>query len=343
MTGILEDVKRQVAIANRILSAMGLATGHRLSLGHASMRVPEKPDQFVVKGRGYKLDALPAKLPENMILCDTEGRMLDGPPGSTQCFEVKIHSCVYKTRPEVNAVVHVHPTFVVLMSVLGRTIRPMAQEGVQLVAKPLPVYPHTRTVQSDEEGMEATPVWALTGPFQHHITGCIGFAFWQYYLVTGDKKWLETRGYPLLKEVADFWCSRVERNGAGHYDIKNVIGADEYAENRDNNAFTNGVAIASLRAAIKAAQVLGIAPNADWDVVATNIPLPKMPNGATAEYDGYKGIEIKQADVNLLAYPLGVITDVAQVKKDLNYYEPLYDSKNGPAMGPSVLSILHSR
>ncbi len=197
--------------------------------------------------------------------------------------------------------------------------------------------------ESDEEGMEATPVWALTGPFQHHITGCIGFAFWQYYLVTGDKKWLETRGYPLLKEVADFWCSRVERNGAGHYDIKNVIGADEYAENIDNNAFTNGVAIASLRAAIKAAQVLGIAPNADWEVVAANIPLPKMPNGATAEYDGYKGIEIKQADVNLLAYPLGVITDVAQVKKDLNYYEPLYDSKNGPAMGPSVLSILHSR
>ena len=154
MTGILDGVKRQVAIANRILSAMGLATGHRLSLGHASMRVPGTPDQFVVKGRGYTLDALPAMLPENMILCDTEGHMLDGPPGSTQCFEVKIHSCVYKTRPEVNAVVHVHPTFVVLMSVLGRTIRPMAQEGVQLVAKPLPVYPHMRTVQSDEEGMD---------------------------------------------------------------------------------------------------------------------------------------------------------------------------------------------
>jgi ribulose-5-phosphate 4-epimerase/fuculose-1-phosphate aldolase len=154
MKGILDDVKRQVAIANRILSAMGLATGHRLSLGHASMRVPGKPNQFVVKGRGYQLDALPAMLPENMILCDTDGNMLEGPPGSTQCFEVKIHSCIFKTRPEVNAVVHVHPTFVVLMSVLGRRIRPMAQEGIHLVAKALPVYPHTRTVQSDEEGMD---------------------------------------------------------------------------------------------------------------------------------------------------------------------------------------------
>lgn len=154
MSSVLEDVKYQVAIANRVLSAMGLATGHRLSLGHASMRVPGQPDRFVVKGRGYKLDALPAMLPENMILCNLEGHMIDGPPGSTQCFEVKIHSCIYKTRPDVNAVVHVHPTFVVLMSVLGRPIRPMAQEGIQLVARPLPVYPHVRTVQTDDEGMD---------------------------------------------------------------------------------------------------------------------------------------------------------------------------------------------
>ena len=75
----LDDIKRQVAIANRVLSAMGLATGHRLSLGHASMRVPGRPDQFVVKGRGYALDALPAMRPENMILCDIEGnKVIDG-------------------------------------------------------------------------------------------------------------------------------------------------------------------------------------------------------------------------------------------------------------------------
>jgi trehalose/maltose hydrolase-like predicted phosphorylase len=28
--------------------------------------------------------------------------------------------------------------------------------------------------ESADEGNEATPVWALTGPFQHHITGCVG-------------------------------------------------------------------------------------------------------------------------------------------------------------------------
>ncbi len=92
--------------------------------------------------------------------------------------------------------------------------------------------------ESSDEGSEDTPVWALTGPFQHHITGCIGWAFWKYYQVTKDKAWLRDRGYPLLKEVADFWASRVERKGPGKYEINNVIGANEWQENIDNNAFT---------------------------------------------------------------------------------------------------------
>ncbi len=154
MADTIADVRYKVAMANRVLSACGLATGHRLSLGHASMRIPGQPDQFLVKGRGYQMDALPAMKPEDMILCDLDGNMLDGPPGSTQCFEVKIHSCVYKLNPGIQSVVHVHPTFTVLMSVLGLPIRPMAQEGVQLVAKTLPLYPHTRTIQTDEEGMD---------------------------------------------------------------------------------------------------------------------------------------------------------------------------------------------
>jgi ribulose-5-phosphate 4-epimerase/fuculose-1-phosphate aldolase len=151
---MFEDVKEQVAIANRILSEFGLATGLRASLGHSSMRVPGNPDRFIVKGRGYKMDALPRMQPEDMIVCDLEGYKVEGPPGTTQCFEVKMHSCIYKTHPEVLSVTHVHPQYIILMSVLNPELKPMCQEGVQLVAKPLPVYPHVKTVQTDEEGME---------------------------------------------------------------------------------------------------------------------------------------------------------------------------------------------
>jgi trehalose/maltose hydrolase-like predicted phosphorylase len=196
--------------------------------------------------------------------------------------------------------------------------------------------------ESSDEGSEDTPVWALTGPFQHHITGCIGWAFWKYYQVTKDKLWLRDRGYPMLKEVADFWASRVERKGPGKYEINNVIGANEWQENIDNNAFTNGMAITVLRYATQAAKELGVAPDPDWEHVAQNIPILKFPDGTTKENATYDGVMIKQADVNLLAFPLDIVTDKAQVEKDLKYYEPRM-SPEGPAMGSSVLALLFAR
>jgi len=195
--------------------------------------------------------------------------------------------------------------------------------------------------ESSDEGSEDTPVWALTGPFQHHITGCIGWAFWKYYQVSKDKIWLRDRGYPMLKEVADFWASRVERKGPGKYEINNVIGANEWQENIDNNAFTNGMAITVLRYATQAAKELGIAPNPDWEHVAQNIPVLRFPDGVTKENATYDGVMIKQADVNLLAFPLDIVTG-PQVVKDLNYYEPRM-SPEGPAMGSSVLALLYAR
>jgi L-fuculose-phosphate aldolase len=65
-----------------------------------------------------------------------------------------MHSCIYKLYPGVQSVVHVHPRFTVLLTTLGQPIKPMCQEGIQLVQKPLPMYPHVKTIQTDEEGME---------------------------------------------------------------------------------------------------------------------------------------------------------------------------------------------
>ena len=196
--------------------------------------------------------------------------------------------------------------------------------------------------ESSDEGSEDTPVWALTGPFQHHISGCIGWAFWKYYQVTKDKVWLKERGYPILKEVADFWASRVERKGPGKFEINNVIGANEWQENIDNNAFTNGMAITVLRYANQAAKELDLPTNADWELVAQNIPILKFADGTTKENATYDGVPIKQADVNLLAYPLDIVSDKSQIEKDLAYYEPRY-APNGPAMGSSVLATLYAK
>ena len=126
--------------------------------------------------------------------------------------------------------------------------------------------------ESADTGVEETPVWALSGPFEHHISADVALAAWQYYAVTQDKAWLREKGWPILSATADFWASRVERNGPGHYDIKNVVAADEWAENVDNNAFTNAAAQVNLRNATAAAQLLGLPANPDWLQVAQNIP-----------------------------------------------------------------------
>jgi trehalose/maltose hydrolase-like predicted phosphorylase len=197
--------------------------------------------------------------------------------------------------------------------------------------------------ESAASGVEETPVWALSGPFEHHITACVGLAAWNYYCVTQDKDWLKEKGYPLLKATADFWASRVERNGANHYDIKNVVAADEWAENVDNNAWTNAAAKAVLQHATDAAKILGLNVDADWMNVANNIPVLKMDDGVTKEHAAYHGEGIKQADVNLLAYPLKEITDTKQIKKDLEYYEQRVPNEGTPAMTQAIFTLLYAR
>jgi protein-glucosylgalactosylhydroxylysine glucosidase len=197
--------------------------------------------------------------------------------------------------------------------------------------------------ESAETGVEETPVWALSGPFEHHITACVGFAAWNYYCVTQDKQWLREKGWPILSATADFWASRVERNGPGHYDINNVVAADEWAENVNNNAFTNAAAKMNLQCATDAAKILGISPDPDWMDVANNIPILTLPDGVTKEHASYNGEGIKQADVNLLAYPLKIITDFNQVKKDLAYYEVRIPNEGTPAMTQAIFALLYAR
>lgn len=197
--------------------------------------------------------------------------------------------------------------------------------------------------ESAETGVEETPVWALSGPFEHHITACVGIAAWNYYCVTQDKQWLREKGWPILQATADFWASRVERNGAGKYDINNVVAADEWAENVNNNAFTNAAAKANLQFATEAAKLLGVAADLDWAHVAANIPILKFADGVTREHATYNGEGIKQADVNLLAYPLKEVTDPKAIKKDLNYYETRVPNEGTPAMTQAVFSLLYAR
>ena len=152
-----DEIREQVAEANRVLAAVGLATGAIAGHGHASMRVPEAPDRFVMKNRGSLVDVLARARAQDMVVCDLDGFTVEREGEMTPAFEVKMHSCIYKTHPEVQAIAHTHARFCAVMSVLQQPIVPMCQEGIPLLRpspEGLPVYPHLAPVITDAEGME---------------------------------------------------------------------------------------------------------------------------------------------------------------------------------------------
>jgi len=79
--------------------------------GNVSGRVPGA-DLFVIKPSGVSYDDL---APENMIVCDLDGRVIPGTPGSenSPSSDTAAHAYVYRNMPEVGGVVHTHSTYAV--------------------------------------------------------------------------------------------------------------------------------------------------------------------------------------------------------------------------------------
>ncbi|MEH2419784.1 MAG: beta-phosphoglucomutase [Nostoc sp.] len=117
--------------------------------------------------------------------------------------------------------------------------------------------------ESANTGDEVTPRWAIGSDFygedvriwcrdrEIHINADIPYAIWNYWQTTGDDEWMQKCGAEVILDAAIFWGSRVEFNPEHEkYEIRGVIGADEYHEFVHNNAFTNRLAQWHLEKAI---------------------------------------------------------------------------------------------
>ncbi|MDB9322052.1 beta-phosphoglucomutase [Nodularia spumigena CS-591/04] len=108
--------------------------------------------------------------------------------------------------------------------------------------------------ESAVTGDEVTPRWSLPSDFygediriwcrdhEIHISSDISYAVWYYWQATGDDEWMQKCGAEIILDTAIFWNSRVEFNSEqDRYEIRGVIGADEYHEFVHNNTFTNRI------------------------------------------------------------------------------------------------------
>jgi ribulose-5-phosphate 4-epimerase/fuculose-1-phosphate aldolase len=114
-----EEAQQLLIDAGLVLDEAGMGDFTR---GHVSVRVPGDPSHFFMKPHSYGLDEITM---ENMVTCNLEGEKVAG--GGPRHSEVYIHSEIFKVRPDVNAVIHAHPTHAVAMSATGRPLRYYSQ------------------------------------------------------------------------------------------------------------------------------------------------------------------------------------------------------------------------
>ena len=107
------DLIDQLAEAGRDAVGRGLVLG---SGGNLSARRPGS-SEFVVTGTGTYLDKLTS---DDFAVMDLDGSIKGG---DTPSSEWKLHQRTYAARPDVNALIHLHPQTAVLIDALGYEVR----------------------------------------------------------------------------------------------------------------------------------------------------------------------------------------------------------------------------
>lgn len=107
--------------------------------GNVSGRVPGT-DYFVIKPSGVAYDDLS---PANMILCDLDGDVVPGTPGSERSpsSDTAAHAYVYRHMPEVHGQVHTHSPYATAWSARGEEIPCVITAMADEFGGPIPVGP----------------------------------------------------------------------------------------------------------------------------------------------------------------------------------------------------------
>lgn len=176
-----------------------------------------------------------------------------------------------------------------------------------------------------------------------HISGDVALAFKQYYAATGDRQWLRSIAWPVLKETADNWAARAQPDGKGGYVVKQVTTPDENAGLVDHSAWTHHVARVNLEFAAETARALGQPANPKWAQVAKGLTFLRAADGTILSYAGFdEKKKSKQADALLLVHPGEAKLPRKDVERLYDFYTPRVID-NGPAMTEAIHAIVACR
>ncbi len=170
---------------------------------------------------------------------------------------------------------------------------------------------------------------------EHHIASDVVYGIALYYQLTGDEDFMLQYGSEMVFETARFWVSRVDYDETSKsYEIREVIGPNEFQEGVDNNSYTNAMTRWTLRYACELhdglrerhprrfrilAEKIGLTEEEvdTWREIAERIVLLVGRDGLIEEFEGYferKDVTISEWGENCMpVWPAGV--ELADVKE----------------------------
>ncbi len=143
-----------------------VASGGNLSVRGDGTDHPR--DRFLVTGRGTFLDALDAS---SFAELDLGGAVHAGAEPSS---EWRLHQRTYLRRPDVGAIVHLHPAYSVLLDALGAPLRLLTLDHVAYVGEPtrIPFLPNGSDELADAAAQAAASSDCVV--LAHHGCSALG-------------------------------------------------------------------------------------------------------------------------------------------------------------------------
>jgi len=150
----LQELKEVVAESCRILGKLNLT---KEATGHVSARV-EGTDKVLIRARGPEEKGVRFTTAHEVITVDLNGNKVEGDEGLARPQEVFIHTWIYKTRPDVQSVIHIHPPTVVLFTICNKPILPLYgaydPAGLRIYMDGIANYRRSILISNDERGKE---------------------------------------------------------------------------------------------------------------------------------------------------------------------------------------------
>ena len=140
-----EAHKQQLVRCIRMLERSGIMDYN----GHGSIRVGE--DRMLINIGSCQRSQLTI---DDIITIDFDGTPIDGndkPP-----LEFHLHAGIYKTRPEVDAVIHCHPNWSTILTTAGVAYLPVYAQGS--LVYPLPVLDSPNSINNPDMAKRLTDV-----------------------------------------------------------------------------------------------------------------------------------------------------------------------------------------